>query len=76
MSNTVTIVVSNYGADEGEAGREVLELLDELDYIQDREIVMEDGHLVRLNVTLTDSEAYGLMEDEIDGSGMKCEFIN
>ena len=76
MSNTVTIVVSNYGAGEGEAGREVLDLLDELNYVEDREIIMEDGHLVRLNVTLTDSEAYSLMEDEIDGSGMRCEFIN
>ncbi len=75
MSYTVTIVVTNYGADEGECASEILGVLDDLKYVQDREIVMEDEPYVRLNVTLSDSDDYPLLEEVIDSSGMKCEFI-
>ena len=35
----------------------------------------EDEPYVRLNVTLSDSEDYSLLEETIDSCGMKCEFI-
>ena len=75
MSYTVTIVITNYGADESKCTREVLGVLDNLKYVQDREIVMEDVPYVRLNVTLSDSDDYPLLEEVIDSSGMICEFI-
>lgn len=75
MTCTVTIVVTNYGADEGECTNEVLGVLEDLEYVQDREVVMEDEPYVRLNVTLSDNEDYASLEETIDSCGMKCEFI-
>ena len=75
MTCTVTIVVTNYGADEGECTNEVLGDIEDLAYVQDTEVVMEDEPYVRLNVTLSDSEDYASLEETIDSCGMKCEFI-
>ena len=75
MTCTVTIVVTNYGADKGECTNEVLGVLEDLEYVQDREVVMEDEPYVRLNVTLSDNEDYASLEETIDSCGMKCEFI-
>ena len=76
MSQTVTIVVTNYGANEGECASEILAILEDLEYVQDREIVMEDEPYIRLNITLSNPEDYPLLEEVIDSSGMKCEFIS
>lgn len=69
---TYTIVVRM----NGDSVEDILDFINNEFTRADVECLYEDGRNCRLQVEVDDDFDYGYLEDCLDGSGYKCEFIS